>query len=509
MKTIQSTFTDFWQSHPAVLYSLSTLLGASIALYSIGSIFLILFLLFFIVPLLTVSFQAPHLRILLAIFLGIVNFYFTTNRYHFPEDLSSKQGIAEIEILSIRLAKTPFGRLWKYKANLKSFIHNDKIIAQDIPVTISIPFDKETPRPPASFIYQFPALLKTTSNGEWVIKPIKNAVWHATQKLHNLVEWRLAAKSSVREHIQESIQDSHTKAFLSGIAIGEFDDRLLSYELGRFGLQHLIAISGLHFSILSSLLMLALGLIFSRNVAAIITISMMSAYFLFLGPSASVTRAWIALTIGLVSCFIHRRSSGLNALGIGMLAIVLWNPLAIKEIGFQFSFAVTAAILLWYSPCDTLLQRIFKKRRLNHATKMDSWDQHGYCLLHFLRQSFALTLAVNLIALPLTLYHFHIFPMMGLIYNLFFPFLMSFSLMLLTISCFFFMLFPWLGMQLHHINESYTRFILDFTFNLPKSFDVNLQINGLSQEGVMIYLLIIFCIGIFFKERFRLENFAV
>lgn len=411
-----------------------------------------------------------------------------------------------MEITSVRLAKTAFGQVWKYKATLKSFIHNGKSIAKDIPIVISMPFDKGTPRPAANSIYQFPARIKTTQHGQYVINPIKNAPWHATQKLHNLVEWRFDAKNAVQKHIQESIRDKHAGAFLSGIATGEFDDRLLSYELGRFGLQHLMAISGLHFSILSSLLLLAFGLIFPRHMAAIMTIGMMSAYFLFLGASASVTRAWIALIVGLASYFVQRRSSGLNALGIGILVMVFWDPLALEQIGFQFSFGITAAILLWYSPCDAFLQNVFRKRRLGEAVTMDAWDQHGYCLLYFLKQSLALTLTVNLAALPLTLYHFHSFPVMGLIYNLFFPFLMSLSLILLALSCFFSLILPWFGKLLHQMNESYTNFMLDFTFNLPKTFDMNLRVDDIPKEGLMIYLLLLFALGIFLNRRMELKE---
>jgi competence protein ComEC len=496
----ESILADFWQHHPAVLYSYAALLGSSFALYSIGPIFSLLSLFFLIFPLLTRKRQTHHLRILLSIILAFTTFCFSYGRYHFP-DPGIKPGIAEMEMISVRLAKTAFGYVWKYQATLKSFIYDDRSIADNIPVTVSIPYEKETLRPTADSIYQIPARLKTTSQGKYIINPIKNAPWIALGEVHNLAEWRFQAKAAVQKHINESMQDPHAKAFLSGIATGEFDDRLLSHELGRFGLQHLMAISGLHFSILSSLLLAAFGLIFSRRLSAIFTSGAMSAYFLFLGASASVTRAWIALVIGLASYFLQRRSSGLNALGVGALVMILLNPLALEEIGFQFSFGVTAAILLWFSPCDAFLQRFFGKRRLSEAITMDAWDQHGYCVLHFLRQSLALSLAVNLTALPLTLYHFHNFPIMGLIYNLFFPFLMSFSLVLLVLGCFFSILVPWLGALLHHFNESYTKFMLDLTFNLPKAFDLKIHLDHLPKEGIMIYLLILFVLGIVLNTR--------
>lgn len=501
-----TAFADLWRFYPAALYAFAVLLGSSVALYSEHSYFLLFSLTILALPLITSSLQSAQLRIVLALILALASFYMTSTRYLFPIENTAKTGIADIEMTSVRLMKTPFGFVWNYKGTLKSFIHHEQVIAKDIPILVSIPFEKASPRPPAHYRYELPARLKTSENGKYVITPVKNAKWHTKNELHNLAEWRFSAKAAVQKHVQESIKDHHVGAFLSGIATGEFDDRILSHELGRFGLQHLMAISGLHFSILSTFIALVLGVFFSRKTAAIITIVVMSAYFVFLGASASVTRAWIAIIIALASLFIQRRSSGFNALGIGALALLLWDPLIIEELGFQFSFGITASILLWFSPCEKLLQQIFAKRRLNDVTKMDSWDQHGYCLLYFLRQSLALSLAVNIAALPLTLYHFHVFPLMGLVYNLFFPVLVSLSLVLLTTACCFSLIFPWLASQIHALNEYYTQFVLNFAFNLPKTFDYTWRVESIPIEGLMIYLAAVLIGGLFLSKRSHNEE---
>ncbi len=502
----QQDLADIWRFYPAALYAFTVLLGSSLALYSFNPYFIAVPLFILAVPLFTFSFKSNHLRLLLAVVLGISSFYLTSFRYRFPEDNSVKTGIADIEMTSVKLVKTPFGFVWNYKGTLKSFIHEDQFIAKDIPVLVSIPYENAYSRPKADFRYELFARLKTTSTGKYVINPIKNREWVTKEKLYSLAEWRFSAKAAVQKHIQESIKDPHVGAFLSGIATGEFDDRILSFELGRFGLQHLMAISGLHFSILSAFIALLLGIFFSRKLAALIMIGVMSSYFIFLGASPSVTRAWLAIVIGLTSLFIQRRSSGFNALGIGALLLLLWDPLIIEELGFQFSFGITASILLWFSPCDQWLQRIFAKRKLNDVTKMDSWDQHGYCVLYFLRQSLALCLAVNIIALPLTLYHFHLFPLMGLIYNLFFPVLVSLSLVFLTIGCCFSIVFPWLAAQVHTLNEYYTQFVLNFAFNLPKSFDFTWKVNGFPAEALMTYVLCILSLGLFLNKRHHSEK---
>lgn len=320
-----------------------------------------------------------------------------------------------------------------------------------------------------------------------------------------MVEWRASAKESIKQRILHAIADPHTAAFLSGIATGEFDDRILAFELGRFGLQHIMAISGLHFAILAAILGFLLRLFLSYRIAAAVLLAILSAYFVFLGPSPSVTRAWTAIAIGLCGLLAGKRSSGLNALGIALLLAALLDPFSASYIGFQFSFAVTAAILMWHAPCDALMQRLFAKRRLSEIADMGRPDQHGYCVLFFLRQALALGLAVNLAALPLTLYHFHKFPLMSLVYNLFFPFLISLSMLLLIIAFIAAPIAPFIATMLHVINERYTQFILNFAFNMPSAFDWTIRVHDIPIEVLALYLSSLFICSIFVKNDDRSE----
>ena len=80
-------------------------------------------------------------------------------------------------------------------------------------------------------------------------------------------------------------------------------------------------------------------------------------------------------------------------------------------------------------------QKMFRTRSLSKITEMHWLDQHAYCLLYYLRQGLALALAVNLVAMPITFFYFQKFPLMSLFYNLFFPFLVSFSMLLLLFRC--------------------------------------------------------------------------
>lgn len=448
-------------------------------------------------------------RMGLATAIGFSSFFLSKVNHRFPADSElGKAGWAEVEFSAISSSTTPFGPIWVYKGTLLSFFNErGELVAKNIPIRLSMSAAKTINRPLADQRYRFRSSLKENSPGKYGLKAPKANEWEPIGSVWNPMEWRFLAKSQLQTHIKESIQNYHVAAFLSGIATGEFDDLQLSSELGRFGLQHLMAISGLHFSILSSMIGFFLCLFLSIRQVAFGLILLLSAYFFFLGNSPSVFRAWISLTIALGGVLLERRSISINSLGFALLFISIWDPMMIYHIGFQFSFAITGSILIWYAPFDQLLQRIFMKRSLSKMREIGWVQQHAYCLLCLLRQTLALALAVNVVALPLTLYYFNKFPFMGLVYNLFFPFMVSFSLLLLLLACISSVLIPLLGLWIHHLNEHYTQFLLNFTFNLPKTFDTTFRME-ISETALLSYLLVVFVVGICIKQSIATQDAA-
>lgn len=496
---------NFWNCYPALLYGIAVMMGSALSLYSLESPWLFALCILFL-PTLFVKCQQSRARLLLALLLGISCCYLTHVRYQFPKKPVTKNGIAHVDITSVAQIKTPFGPIWSYDGILKNFTSNNSIIAKGIPVRLSIPYEKQTSRPIVGIRYLMESHLKQTVDGSYALSPVKGKPWIPLQQVSYLSEWRYAAKSGMQQHLEDSIKDPHISAFLSGIITGEFDDRLLAFDLGRFGLQHLMAISGFHFSILAALFGFFLSLFVTRKVGAAILIILMTAYFVFLGEAPSVIRSWIAIVIGLGALFVERQSVALNSLGIGLIAVVLLEPLSMREIGFQFSFGVTASILLWYSPCERLLHKLFAKRNLSQVVLMDHWDQHGYCFLHWLKQALALGIAVNLVALPLTLYHFHKFPLMGLVYNLFFPAMVSVSMLLLILGFACALLFPEAANLVHSINETYTGTLLNLTAYFPKSFDAaTWRIAEVESSWLFAYLCVVFVTGAVLKDRYNNE----
>ena len=137
---------------------------------------------------------------------------------------------------------------------------------------------------------------------------------------------------------------------------------------------------------------------------------------------------------------------------------------------------------------------------LQEVIEMNSFSQHGYCILAFFRESLALALAVNLFALPLTLFYFHQFPVMSLLYNLFFPFLATASLCLLLLGMML-SLIPFIGPAIHYLNDYYTYFLLQMTYQIPAEIDTYWQSDALHPGWLIAYLCAATLGGIIWRER--------
>lgn len=501
--SIPLILSNFWRLHPALLYALSMLLGFYAALEWHFILLILLFLLFFPIILFQFydyAYKSFVYRLLFAIFLSLASFAYTKIHYQFPQlPKEGLEGIAYLDIQSVQSSKNHFSKIWLYKGDLLAFfsLREPEIpIARHIPYKLSINKDSKLQRPPAHHGYKVEGRLKEPTPGMYVFVPNKKVPWEPLRNTFSLAEWRLKLKTEVSNYIKHNITDMSSANFLAGIATGDFDDRHLMYEFSRFGVQHITAISGFHFNIIAAILSLILRFFLNRKMSALILILLMTSYFVFLGCGPSIFRAWIATVVVLIAHLFERQSSGLNTLGIALMLILIIDPLMCQNIGCQLSFISTAAILLFFSPSDLALQSIWKKRSLGQIVSMPKTTQHAYVILFYLRQAVALTLSVHILGFPFLLFLFHKFSLMGLVYNLFFPFLVSISMLFLILAMGFSCILTPLADLMNYINDVYTRFMLDFIFNMPTAFDYYYRVRSISSEFVLIYISFMLLIGI-------------
>lgn len=505
-------FATFFQQHPALLYGLAFLLGCGFAL-QLQTVLLLPCLILsspiFLKPLQ----RTVAARQLLALIMFATGIIYTKSTIQLPDIKDAKEfsGVALFDMESVSTVSKHYGKAWRYSGKIRIFIADDTVIASNIPATIQLP--QNLLQADADQSYLITGILRQVAPFRYILIPDKEKPWRAVPWTFSFAKMRYQAKKVVSKYIHAHIDDSHTAAFLIGIATGDFQDKLIGYEFSRFALQHIMAISGFHFAIVAAILSLILSLIFPMHKANLLLIFLLTTYFVFLGNSPSILRAWISSTLLLFSALLGRKGSGLNSLGVGLLVILIYDPLATTAMGFQFSFAATAAILLIYSPVDTLLQAVFPKRTLGLMIEMNSANQHAYTLLSWCRQAIALTIAVNSVALPLTLFYFLKFPLMGLLYNLFFPFMVSISMILLIIGSVSDMLYTPLGNVIHALNAWYTEFMLSYTYNMPTTLDYFWRAPPFSTSIIIVQLSTIFVIGVLArahgeKKRNEMDDWA-
>ncbi len=398
-----------------------------------------------------------------------------------PEEGLEGEGTFHIE--SISHSHSPFQKSILFKGILKRFS-----TYKNIPC--SIYFREKKPRPEGSKHLSVTGRLVFKGNHRYVLK-LKTC--EEIPDSSTLAGWRFGLKNKLRSHLEHYFSSSKSRAFLLSMVTGEIDDRLLALEFNRLGLLHLLGISGFQFALLAFLLGSFLRLVFSFQIACFLLLLLLSAYTFILGDSPPIERAWVGTSLYLIGCLCGLRISPLQALGMALLWQLVRDPLIIFHLGFQFSFLCTFAILTLYPFFQSLFLRLFPKRTFQETLEMDNLDKHGYLLSCFWRETAALNLAIHLFTLPLIFYHFHKFPILSLLYNLFLPAGVSIMYLFLILGLIFSPL-PLMSTGIYWITDKISHFILKIATHPPALYDFQWRVShfSLSMTVVLMTLIILF-----------------
>ena len=145
--------------------------------------------------------------------------------------------------------------------------------------------------------------------------------------------------------------DDESSIVLSAAVCGWRENLKGSEVYDRFkncGLAHLVAVSGAHLSIVSSLIVAMLSKLgLSRKARLSFTVCTLACYFVFSGCPISALRAAVMSIVGILGLDSGRRASSLNALGISIFALIAINPASAHSISFALSVLSTMGIVLF------------------------------------------------------------------------------------------------------------------------------------------------------------------
>ncbi len=263
----------------------------------------------------------------------------------------------------------------------------------------------------------------------------------------------------------------------------------------RAGISHLLAISGLHLSIVSfmffyliyrSLSFFENSLISGRSkkLAGIISLLPLAAYAIFTGFSPSTQRALIMIGIVLVSFVIEKEKDIISSLSVAGIVILLIDAASLFSISFQLSFFAVGFIVLGLSHLKKY-PGIFKKTFFARTGMM-----------------MAVTFFASMGTAPLTSYYFNMLSFIGLASNLIFIPLIGFIVLplgLVSLACFSF--FPLLSKGIVQICVQLidlTVFLCEIITRIPFSW-----FRVVTPEKIEIILLyaILLCLFLVLKKK--------
>lgn len=172
------------------------------------------------------------------------------------------------------------------------------------------------------------------------------------------------------------------------------------------GIGHLLAISGLHVSMIGMGAYQLILVLFRHKRAAVFSgMALVMAYAVMTGFSISTNRAVVMLLLSFLAILAGRTYDLPSALGLSGSLILILHPLEIRNAGFLLSFGAVAGIG-------------FVQPVLSGAMNFDKWEtgikKRGAVIVKGLLAS----LSVQLVTIPVLLNFFYEYPLYGIILNL-------------------------------------------------------------------------------------------
>lgn len=213
---------------------------------------------------------------------------------------------------------------------------------------------------------------------------------------HALRTLRNASGDHSPEHLSENL--------IATLLLGAREDgavRELSTTMRRLGVAHVLAISGLHLGIVLLLGRLALRGVRARPVVrASILAAIVLLYLMIVPVRAPILRAGVIALVFLAAEMFGRRYHPIALLAYTGVGLLFMQPLDLYSPGYQLSFGVVAAIIV-FPP-------IVARRLHPTGTDRDAMTRTDHIFTR-LESAIIVSVAAWMIATPIIVHHFGVF----------------------------------------------------------------------------------------------------
>ncbi|MFK5979155.1 MAG: ComEC/Rec2 family competence protein [Rhizobiaceae bacterium] len=201
-------------------------------------------------------------------------------------------------------------------------------------------------------------------------------------------------------------------------------DKKTQDSLRKSGLAHILAISGLHMALVTLTIVWLVRAVLAlipflvlrypaHKWAAFAGFVAASSYLTISGASIATQRAWIMISVMLLSTLMDRRAITMRSVAIAALLILALAPDSLLSPGFQMSFAAVSALVASYEA----LRKWRERRPKNYTANSRTISLVGSLGSYVAGLGFSSLIAGGATAL-FAAYHFHQVAPMGLFANL-------------------------------------------------------------------------------------------
>jgi len=233
--------------------------------------------------------------------------------------------------------------------------------------------------------------------GDFVLLPAKN--------FHPLYRFLYACREKVLHTITSYIAGKKEAGMAEALLVGYKDDldKTMVQSYSNTGVVHVIAISGMHLGLIYWLLALATGPLKKRKhlrrAVPVIVISGLWLFALLAGGGPSILRSAVMFTCIVIGESLERKTFIYNSLAASAFILLCINPFWLWDAGFQLSYTAVLSIVIFMKPIYNWFY--FKNKLADTIWKL-----------------MAVTLAAQVLTTPVSMYHFHQFPVYFLFTNL-------------------------------------------------------------------------------------------
>ena len=299
-------------------------------------------------------------------------------------------------------------------------------------------------------------------------------------------------RRQITNKINEVFPDD-VSGFAKALLLGDTSDLRSADDaaLKVSGIRHVVAVSGLHISILMSFVYFLVR--DRRFLNSFLGIPLLLLFTAIAGFTPSVVRACVMQIVFIIGMEIEKEYDAPTALALAVLLLIVINPLVITSISFQLSVACVIGILLFSEKIYHFLLRT----KLGPAKGKTLKSR----IIRTAVQSVSITLSTMAATVPISAYYFGSVSLVSILSNLLLLWLISICFYGVAISCLLGFIAPFLGSWLAYGVSWIVRFILFAARCLSKIPFACVSSNNLYVLLWMIFVYCLFALFLLCKHR--------